>query len=47
MAVIKLQMNQFAPATVPTAFEKLMKIVDTVSGKSQCPKGLQKKKVAI
>jgi len=45
--VIKMQIDQFAPATVPTTFQELMEICDTVSGQSQCSKKPHDQKVAI
>jgi hypothetical protein len=46
MAVIKPEMDKFAPATAPTTFGELMEIPDHVSGKSQCHKEHHKHKVA-
>jgi len=46
-AVIKPQMDLFAPATVPTTFGELIDIRDSVSGKSQCRKELHKQEVTM
>jgi len=46
-AVIKPEIHQFAPATVPTTFGELMEIHDSVSRKSQCKRKHHEHKVAI
>jgi hypothetical protein len=46
-AVIKPDMDQFAPATALTSFGELMVIHESVSGKSQCHKEHHEHKVAI
>jgi hypothetical protein len=46
-AVIKLQIDQFAPATALTTFGELMAICDSVNRESQYHKELHKVKLAI
>jgi len=45
-AVIKPQMDQYAPVTALTTLGELMEIRDSVSGKSQCHKELYEQKAA-